>query len=259
MHAGPMSNTSTHTNIATTDPPRDLFDRAIAVAAPIVDGTRPDQLRLGTPCADFDVEQLLGHLVFALERLATVGAGGELGLADEVVSSDDWSADFRAVATRVRGAWSDEQRLIDTVVLPWASMTGAEALGVYVNEVTTHTWDLAQATGQTVPWDDDVVARGARRDRAAAADRRPRPDLAVVPRRSADRGHGRFLAALRECGRCVRQRSVDRPPGGLERPPPLRPLTRARQRVPTSESAPAAARPRAKTSISSAGIGCAKK
>lgn len=155
-----MSNStqtaSTQTNSTTTDP-RDLFDRAIAVAAPIVEATRPDQLRLGTPCADFDVEQLLGHLLFALDRLATVGTGGDLGLADEVVTSDDWSADFRAVATRVRDAWSDSQRLTDTVELPWASMTGAEAIGVYTNEVTTHTWDLAQATAQAVEWDDDVV------------------------------------------------------------------------------------------------------
>ena len=35
-----------------------------------------------------------------------------------------------------------------TVVLPWATMTGAEMLGMYVSEITTHTWDVATATGQ---------------------------------------------------------------------------------------------------------------
>jgi uncharacterized protein (TIGR03086 family) len=158
---GRMSTTDTSTVPASTVPadtdPRELFARAVAVATPVVDGTRPDQFRLGTPCAAFDVEQLLGHLVFAVGRVATVGKGDELGILDEVVTSDDWSADFRIVTAEARDAWSDDRRLTDTVVLPWATMTGAEALGVYINEVTTHTWDLAQATGQAVQWDDDVV------------------------------------------------------------------------------------------------------
>jgi uncharacterized protein (TIGR03086 family) len=155
-----MSNTtSTHVTggITGTTDPRELFARALAVAAQVVDGTRPDQFRLGTPCEAFDVEQLLGHLVFALGRVAMVGRGDELGLVDEVVVSSDWGADFRAAAAAVRSAWTDDRRLTDTIELPWASMTGAQALGTYLNEVTTHTWDLARATGQAVAWDDDVV------------------------------------------------------------------------------------------------------
>lgn len=173
-----MSTTDTSTVPASIDPgtdPRELFARAVAVATSIVDGTRPDQLRLATPCAAFDVEQLLGHLVFAVGRVATVGKGDELGLLDEVVTSDDWSAEFRSVTTEARDAWSDDRRLTDTVVLPWASMTGAEALGVYINEVTTHTWDLAQATGQRVQWDDEVVrtALAAIEQQLPIADRDP--------------------------------------------------------------------------------------
>ena len=35
-------------------------------------------------------------------------------------------------------------------------MTGAEMLATYVSEITTHTWDLATATGQQAQWDDEV-------------------------------------------------------------------------------------------------------
>jgi uncharacterized protein (TIGR03086 family) len=164
-----MSNTNTDTdtdiltrNPATSHPtaadPRDLFARAVAVATPVIDGVTPDQFGLPTPCGAFDVSQLLGHILFALDRVATVGRGDELGLVDDELSSDDWSADFRVAADAIRSAWADDSRLTATVTLPWASMTGAQALGTYVNELTTHTWDLARATGQSVAWDDDVIA-----------------------------------------------------------------------------------------------------
>jgi uncharacterized protein (TIGR03086 family) len=138
--------------------PRELFARAVAVAAPVLDGTTRDHLRLPTPCTDYDVEQLLGHLLFAMARVAAIGRGDQLGRVDEVATSSDWNAEFRAAAAEVRAAWSDDRRLTDTVDLPWASMTGAEALGTYTNELTVHTWDLAQATGQCVEWDDEVVS-----------------------------------------------------------------------------------------------------
>jgi len=41
-----------------------------------------------------------------------------------------------------------------------ATMTGAEVLSMYVSEITTHTWDLATATGQKPVWDDEVCRLG---------------------------------------------------------------------------------------------------
>ena len=61
-----------------------------------------------------------------------------------------------AAADAVDDVWSDDALLDTTVVLPWATMTGAEMLAMYVSEITTHTWDLANATGQSPKWDDAV-------------------------------------------------------------------------------------------------------
>lgn len=160
---------STSTSRTTIDPatdpagdPREVVARALATSITVVDGVRPDQYHLPTPCDAFDVEQLLGHLLFALDRVATVGRGDELGLADEVVTSDDWSTDVRACAVAVDEAWRDDARLTATVELPWATMTGSEALEVYANEIIVHTWDLARATGQHASWDHDLIAAAAR-------------------------------------------------------------------------------------------------
>lgn len=153
-----VPTTSTATISSGSADPRDLFARAVTVAIPVIDGVTPDQLGLPTPCGTYDVAQLLGHILFALDRVATVGRGDVLGHDEIEFASGDWGADFRNAADAIRAAWTDDRRLTATVDLPWASMSGADALGVYINELTTHTWDLASATGRTVEWDDEVVA-----------------------------------------------------------------------------------------------------
>lgn len=170
-----MSNTSTSNTSQTLTDPRRVLDRALATALTVVDGVTPEQLHLPTPCDAFDVDQLLGHLAFALDRVAGCGRGDALGQEGELVASDDWSATIRAQVAAVADAWADDARLDAEVVLPWATMTGAQALGVYTNEVTVHTWDLAVATGQSVAWDDEVVAacRAAIERELPMADRDP--------------------------------------------------------------------------------------
>lgn len=151
------TSTGTSSTMTPTDP-RPLFEQAVATLLPVVDAITPDQLHLPTPCGAYDVDQLVGHLAFALDRVAGVGRGDELSMDDEVFTSSDWSHDIRRTSAAAITAWADDARLSASVDLPWRSMTGAEALGVYVNEVTAHTWDLVVATGHQAAWDDDVIA-----------------------------------------------------------------------------------------------------
>ena len=140
--------------------PRPLFATAVQTAVPVIATVRPDQLDLPSPCVEYDVKELLAHLVFVLHRVAALGRGEEAyapnSMADAVVEHDDWVGDWKAAATEVDAAWADDAKLESTVVLPWATMTGAEMLGMYVSEITTHTWDVATATGQHPEWNDAV-------------------------------------------------------------------------------------------------------
>jgi uncharacterized protein (TIGR03086 family) len=153
-----MSSTDTVTGNATD--PRPLFATAVAIAEPVIAGVGSDQLGSPSPCFEYDVKGLLAHLVFVLHRVAALGRGDEAfapnSMADAVVQHEDWVADWRAAAARVEEAWSDDAKLTQKVVLPWATMTGAEMLAMYVSEITTHTWDVAKATGQHPEWDDAV-------------------------------------------------------------------------------------------------------
>lgn len=166
-------------DIHTHDDPRPLFSTAVGIAEPVIAGVRPDQLERPSPCVDFNVRELLDHLVFVLHRVAALGRGEEAfaagSLGDAQVDHADWSADWRDRAAEVEAAWADDDRLQATIVLPWATMTGAETLATYVAEITTHTWDLATATGQCAEWDDDVcrLALDTMRRELPMADRTP--------------------------------------------------------------------------------------
>jgi len=164
------SNTMTP-NIATsttsadlgTDP-RPLFARAVEIAEPVIAGVQLEQLDLPSPCVEYSVKELLDHLVFVLHRVAALGRGDEAfapkSITDAAMDREDWAPEWRAAAAEVESAWADDGVLDKLMVLPWATMTGAEVLSMYVSEITTHTWDLATATRQRPAWDEAVCRLG---------------------------------------------------------------------------------------------------
>ncbi len=161
-HAGMTTETmsSTKSGSHRLADPRPLFATAVQTAVPVIASVRPDQLDLPSPCVEYDVKELMAHLVFVLHRVAALGRGEEAyapnSMADAVGEHDDWVGDWKAAATEVDAAWADDAKLESMVVLPWATMTGAEMLGMYVSEITTHTWDVATATGQHPDWNEAV-------------------------------------------------------------------------------------------------------
>jgi hypothetical protein len=70
---------------------------------------------------------------------------------------DGWLPAWRAAADDVQAAWTDEALLTREIRLPWDVERGDRVLGIYTNEITVHTWDLARATGQQPEWDHDVL------------------------------------------------------------------------------------------------------
>jgi uncharacterized protein (TIGR03086 family) len=165
-HDAAMTNDITDISSATTaaqDDPRPKFLLAVRTATPVIAGVRADQLDLSTPCVELDVKGLLDHLVFVVRRVAKLCRGHEAfapGSLGELPGNagGDWSAAWIEGVAAVENAVSDAAVLEARMVLPWATLTGAEMLGMYTGEITTHTWDLATATGQSVEWDDAVVA-----------------------------------------------------------------------------------------------------
>lgn len=139
--------------------PRPMLTTSIAVAGAVIGAVRPDQMANSTPCGSYDVRELLGHFLAALDRVGVVGRDeNPFVRPEEIVPADgDWVAAWHQLAEQATAAWADPAALVRPTKLPWAAASGALALRTYVAEFTAHTWDLAQATGQHPAWDDEVL------------------------------------------------------------------------------------------------------
>ncbi|HTJ35759.1 MAG TPA: TIGR03086 family metal-binding protein [Dactylosporangium sp.] len=116
----------------------------------VVDRVGAGDLGAPTPCAEWDVAALRGHLLEwgpALEgaaRKESVPPGAAYGSLREQVTR-------LAEAWGEPAAWSGTTRMA-TVELP-AEVVGGMVLGEFV----LHGWDLARALGVPVSWDDEVL------------------------------------------------------------------------------------------------------
>ncbi len=157
-----MDTTTTPAPFALDIDPRPLFLAATKTGTEVVAAVRPDQLANPSPCPEFDVRGLLGHLVGVLERVTAMGRGDDamsVATTAPAVADDAWTSAWRTAAAAANAAWADDATLTRTIVLPWATDTGAVALLGYANEITVHTWDVARATGQQPEWNDQTIGK----------------------------------------------------------------------------------------------------
>ncbi|MFI0356197.1 TIGR03086 family metal-binding protein [Actinomadura sp. 9N407] len=142
--------------------PRSLFALAVGQAEQQIAAVRPDELSRRTPCADYDVRALAGHMVSVLHKVAGVGAGRDVSDVPDVIDDVDdtgWADAFGKARGEVEQVWSDDAMLDRMVTLPWATLPGRVALDAYTHEFTVHSWDLAYATGRLGDLDPDLAVR----------------------------------------------------------------------------------------------------
>lgn len=119
-------------------------------------------MRDPTPCGEYNVRALLGHLLAVLRKIAHVGQGGD---ADDVpaviegVADDGWVSALGKARGELELVWAQDALLDRTLALPWATLPGRAILDAYAHELTVHSWDLAHATGRLAQLDPDLGAR----------------------------------------------------------------------------------------------------
>jgi len=103
-----------------------------------------------TPCEEFDVRSLLGHLIGTAHRgLATARGIPTRDIPHVVTDIPDaeLASTYTALSASAHQAWS-HLAAADMVVAPWGPCTAQEAARGFTVETITHGWDLAVAIGQ---------------------------------------------------------------------------------------------------------------
>jgi uncharacterized protein (TIGR03086 family) len=134
---------------------RELFTDALAMAEQVVAQVRPDDLGRATPCAGWDVRDLLGHLVATVRQADKVARGARASVAGVVrlERRDRWAPTFAAAARKARAAWAADAAPTD-VRAPWGLVPAPVALSGFVLELVAHTHDLASSLGRAEALDE---------------------------------------------------------------------------------------------------------
>ncbi|MEV0176012.1 TIGR03086 family metal-binding protein [Streptomyces sp. NPDC050803] len=123
----------------------ELLERSLAYALGSVAEVGAGSLHRGTPCAGWDLQELLGHLDDSLDALYEGLTGGRIGL----VPREDRACRFRTRACAVLGAWAaGPPELVRVGGRPLDVRIVAAAGAV---ELAVHGWDVAQACGRPRP------------------------------------------------------------------------------------------------------------
>lgn len=126
---------------------------AIDLAVDTIERIAPEQFHLATPCTEYDVATLVGHLAGAIRRLSGIAADLPFGDLDERIDlAAPLGPQVRAAGDAAIAAWATVDLASERRV-PWATLSAASMLEMYVMEIVTHTWDLSIATGQSRTWD----------------------------------------------------------------------------------------------------------
>ncbi|SFJ64399.1 TIGR03086 family metal-binding protein [Amycolatopsis sacchari] len=131
---------------------------AAAALATVVRGIRPEQLTGPTPCTEFDVRALLGHLAHWAPSLA--GAGRKQTVEPSEVDDDDPRNVLLDRVSDIVAAWDTPGSHEGSTHMGGPTeMPAALVADMVLGELVVHGWDLARATGQPFELPEDLLKR----------------------------------------------------------------------------------------------------
>jgi uncharacterized protein (TIGR03086 family) len=140
-----------------SSPSVDQLSGALRVVADLVTGVGPEQWSAPTPCTDWNVHQLLNHLIAVNLTFASLLSGQaplQRGL-DHL--GDDPAGAYRASGATLQAAFDQPGILERSFRGSLGTATGEEFLQIRLYDLLAHGWDLAQATGQPAVLPEDLA------------------------------------------------------------------------------------------------------
>jgi uncharacterized protein (TIGR03086 family) len=128
------------------------LSQVLDLAESLIEGVRPEQAGLPTPCRSWDVQALVAHLIDDTRQFAVAAAGGRPDWTAPAAAVDgDLAGAFRAGAAGLRAAWQQAGDLSQEIELSMGRVPRSFIVNQQIAEFAVHSWDLAAATGQRAP------------------------------------------------------------------------------------------------------------
>ena len=144
--------------------PIEVYENAVKVLAPIMDGVTAAQLSSNTPCTEWSVQSLINHALavqnFANSQLSNASFDmSTMGNVDHALPSEGAEAAFKSI-TDTTLATLKKVNLEETAETPFGAMPGGQFIMVPITDMIIHKWDLGNATGQNSAIDNALAEVG---------------------------------------------------------------------------------------------------
>ncbi|MGA7206965.1 MAG: TIGR03086 family metal-binding protein [Specibacter sp.] len=129
--------------------PLQLLERSLEQCLEVIAAISSNQAHWPTPCTEWNVQDLLHHLVVQdLHNYTVMARGSNIDpQAAAATVGADWSTRFGDGAAMLMRVWNAAD-LSRQVALPGGGEAPLRSrIGLQIAEFTVHSWDLAKATG----------------------------------------------------------------------------------------------------------------
>ncbi|WP_434599777.1 TIGR03086 family metal-binding protein [Streptomyces sp. A5-4] len=133
--------------------------RACEAVGDLIAEIRPEQWTAPTPCTEWNVRDVVDHLVGMDLVFAAMLDGGPMPERGADRLGDDPAGSYRSSSASLQAAFSRPAVLGRSYPGPLGSGTGAERLQIRLYDLLAHGWDLAQATKNPTGLPEDLAER----------------------------------------------------------------------------------------------------
>jgi uncharacterized protein (TIGR03086 family) len=139
--------------------PREQLTHILPTITKVVDGIEPQDLNKATPCAKFDVHDVLNHMIVLGGAFAYSFRGEE---PPDIVAPETSgrvpAAEFRQAMDDLLEAVNSPGAMERTVTSPVGEMPGETFARLVAFDGLVHGWDLASATGSQYHLPSEVIS-----------------------------------------------------------------------------------------------------
>ena len=138
-----------------------LLERALKQTEAVIAAIRPEDAAQPTPCAKWDVEALVRHLVTQdLPHFIESARGGTPDWTSPPGDSGpDWAAAFSEGARQLSRTWAAQDPDRQVMAPGGAKAPLLGRADQQISELAMHSWDLARATAAEVELDPELAER----------------------------------------------------------------------------------------------------